>query len=322
MSSVAETTVPPNTNKKAPAPLSEAYSRARGMLLFRLSESLFGSLLAAYIIGSVSLTRGIKAPTIDGYTPGWISAYPEAFRCLPFLQVAVICLSFAFATTGIYLGYHTTILPMPTYRMEKMHREFLFAAFQAIFFGIAIYLPFLLFPLVGLLALWCLGARRGENARLVDELVRKGLHPRYKEKVVKENPYLGKAEGDCDPPLRKVVRSALRKYRFSYWAGIGLWPAGLLTWLLGFSVIAYAVALPVLWHFYGCPSNGGWHWLISSVIMDVLVAIVIFVYVRRIIAGAGGFLEEMDSPKENGLNENYNKMTTALSQGKYEPGKD
>lgn len=119
-------------------PPSEAYREATRSLVYRLSELMFGSLLAAYSLGFVG---AIAAHGSLLSTHG-----PWGILLLSF-QYASISITFAYLTTSFYLTYHAGILTMPQMAFEHLASDFTLAIVQAIFFGVSILQP-ALFPIL------------------------------------------------------------------------------------------------------------------------------------------------------------------------------
>jgi hypothetical protein len=119
-------------------PPSEAYREATRSLVYRLSELMFGSLLAAYSLGFVG---AIAAHGSQLSTHG-----PWGVVLLSF-QYASISIAFAYLTTSFYLTYHAGILTMPQMAFEHLASDFTLAIVQAVFFGVSILQP-ALFPIL------------------------------------------------------------------------------------------------------------------------------------------------------------------------------
>ncbi len=126
---------------------SEAYEQARSSYPYRISELVFGGLLASYILGFVSV--GVVESTSPNSTPWQIF-----FNTLVYL---IICCSFSFLTAALYSVYHNSILTMPNVRISDLTTDFSIAISQAVFFGIAIIWPSSFLICLGaslLLVLW------------------------------------------------------------------------------------------------------------------------------------------------------------------------
>jgi hypothetical protein len=117
-------------------PPSKAYDDARNSLLYRLSELMFGSLLAAYVLGFISfagLPSSVSAPR-------W--SYDRLMLAIPPLCIS---LTYAYITAGMYVAYHTQVLTMSHLPMGRLRVDFGLALITAIGFGIAMLEP-VLFP--------------------------------------------------------------------------------------------------------------------------------------------------------------------------------
>jgi hypothetical protein len=124
---------------------SEAYKNNRRTLPYRLSELVFGSLLASFIIGFITF-----APTIqisDGYTLLGLSQI---------LQVLSISAIYTLYTSTMYMTYHQNILHIPAKKSNSSY-DFMLAALLGFSYGATSFDPLLTFPLIPLslfLAYW------------------------------------------------------------------------------------------------------------------------------------------------------------------------
>ncbi len=133
-------------NNGQPAPEivdpATAYVEAANSLVYRLSELMFGSLLASYVLGFV----GFAAATTSGQVD--LRSLIHEPRSYHYLFTSG---SFAYVTAGLYVSYHSSILTMPHLQYRKMVADFSIALLQASLFGLAMLRPVLYAPLMGLL---------------------------------------------------------------------------------------------------------------------------------------------------------------------------
>jgi hypothetical protein len=122
-------------------PPSEAYSEATCSLVYRLSELMFGSLLAAYSLGFVGAIAAYGSQ---------LSAHGVWGIVLLAAQYASISITFAYLTTSFYLTYHVGILTMPQLPFKRLGTDFTIAVVQAVFFGLSMLLPALFPVLLGI----------------------------------------------------------------------------------------------------------------------------------------------------------------------------
>lgn len=143
---------------------SEAYREATGSLVNRLSELMFGSLLAAYSLGFIG---AIAARGGQLWAHGLLGVV--------FLGVQCACISFAFAflTTSFYLTYHGGILTMPQVPFDRLGMDFTIAVIQALFFGFSMHWPVLFAALLGLNILMSIKRKDHEYERLARRLLDK-----------------------------------------------------------------------------------------------------------------------------------------------------
>lgn len=106
---------------------SKAYESSCNSYTYRVSELIFGSLLASYILGFVSFAaRNDLAPILQGLS---------------------ISVTFCYLTAAYYVTYHNSILTMPHIPNRGLRFDFFIAIFQAVLFGMSMIWPnaFLIF---------------------------------------------------------------------------------------------------------------------------------------------------------------------------------
>jgi hypothetical protein len=122
-------------------PPSEAYLEATRSLVYRLSELMFGSLLAAYSLGFVGAIAAHGSQ---------LSAHGYWGTVLLAMQYAAISIAFTYLTTSFYLTYHVGILTMPQLPFDRLGIDFTIAVVQAVFFGVSMLQPALFPVLLGI----------------------------------------------------------------------------------------------------------------------------------------------------------------------------
>jgi hypothetical protein len=141
---------------------SEAYREATGSLVYRLSELMFGSLLAAYCLGFVGAIAATQGSLPSEYRPLGIGLLATQYIC--------ISIMFTYLTTSFYLTYHVGILTLPKLPFDRLGLDFTIAVLQAIFFGLSLLLP-ALFPVLLAVNVFISGGRKNEEyERLVADL--------------------------------------------------------------------------------------------------------------------------------------------------------
>ena len=117
---------------------SLAYKEHCASYTNRLSESVFGSLLAAYILGFLAFGMNLV-----GGIASWKSA-AELFTSLKLLQIIeylAISGTFSYLTAAYYVTYHNSILTMPQIPPHKLRADFGIALTQAVLFGLSMIRP-------------------------------------------------------------------------------------------------------------------------------------------------------------------------------------
>ena len=142
-------------------PPSESYREATRSLVYRLSELMFGSLLAAYTLGFVG---AIAAHGNELYAHGTYGVILLAF------QYASISITFAYLTTSFYLTYHVGILTMPQLPFDRLGRDFTIAVLHSVFFGLSVLQPALFVLLLGINSLHSANRKDQEYEQLASRL--------------------------------------------------------------------------------------------------------------------------------------------------------
>lgn len=125
---------------------SVAYKQSIESPVYRLSESMFGSLLASYVVGFI----GLIAAQLAGPNPNGVQ---EVLRVLlPGIQYASISLAFAYLTASLYLSYHGGILTMHL-PLSRLGFDFFLSLIQPFVFGFSMLFPGSFLFLLGLLLL-------------------------------------------------------------------------------------------------------------------------------------------------------------------------
>jgi len=222
---------PPGNEKLLP---SEAYRQATGSLVYRLSELMFGSLLAAYCLGFVGAIAAAQGSQLSAHGPLGVGLLATQYVC--------ISIMFTYLTTSFYLTYHVGILTQPRVPFASLRLDFTIAVLQAVFFGFSLLLP-ALFPILLAANVFISGWRKNqEYTRLVDNLFeycqgREKSKPTFRDALAKH--LRGTHHLKLWAPIERDTR------RKAFWAffiglfGVGLYwkfdyiaPQSFLLWLL------------------------------------------------------------------------------------------
>src|SRR5690348_6251871 len=103
-------------NPALPTQPSDAYQQASKSLVYRLSEQMFGSLLASYGLGFLGFLA-LHATSAKG-------AWHAVTLTVVYLSIS---LTYAYATVGLYLTYHAGILTMHHMPLENLRYDFFLA---------------------------------------------------------------------------------------------------------------------------------------------------------------------------------------------------
>jgi Transcription elongation factor, N-terminal len=123
---------------------SVAYKQAIESPVYRISELMFGSLLASYVLGFISLIAAHLANP---------NAYGFMGILLPNIQYASISIIFAYLTASFYLSYHAGILTMYHRPLARLGFDFALSLAQPVCFGFSMLFPVWLPILLGVILL-------------------------------------------------------------------------------------------------------------------------------------------------------------------------
>jgi hypothetical protein len=147
---------------------SVAYRQSIESPVYRLSEAMFGSLLASYVVGFIGLIAAqLAGPSLNHVMEEAVrvllpniqfaSSNPnrmeEVMRILlPSIQYASISVAFAYLTASMYLSYHGGILTMHL-PLSRLGFDFFLALAQPFVFGFSMLFPGCFPVLLGVLLL-------------------------------------------------------------------------------------------------------------------------------------------------------------------------
>ena len=188
---------------------SLAYQEHCSSYTNRLSELVFGSLLASYILGffasGMSLVGGLAV---------WKS-YAELYSSLKLFQILqylFISVTFSYLTAAYYVTYHNSILTMPQIPPHKLKTDFGLALVQAVLFGFSMIRPEGFFLFVGI-SLALVFRRQQEVFKQLSQLFHriKGTTPRGQVDAKSEEKFFENTliELNSNPSYSKCLRGWL-----------------------------------------------------------------------------------------------------------------
>lgn len=204
---------------------SEAYTEATGSLVYRLSELMFGSLLAAYCLGFVGAIAALGSQ-LSAHGPLGVGLLATQYIC--------VSVMFTYLTTSFYLTYHVGILTLPKMPFDSIGRDFRIAVFQAVFFGLSLLQP-ALFPILLALNIFISSRRKNEEYKRVEDDLFNHSCPRKR-----------RDESSDLPRFRKALENHMRnKPQLSVWApvGLGIKSIAFVAVFIGVIVICLSLAL-------------------------------------------------------------------------------
>lgn len=173
---------------------SANYQEATRSGVYRLSELMFGSLLASYVLGfvgaaiaqPVALTSLPIASLLQaaGQWLGFaLSAPTPIIAATDFLFMS---LAFSYLTAGLYISYHAGVLTMPHMPLGRLSWDFVVALSQAVCFGFSLLLPPAFPSLFGLAVISALSRQQLESTKLRQYLASQISLPRPAGRGVEE----------------------------------------------------------------------------------------------------------------------------------------
>lgn len=120
----------------------ENYNENCKTLSYRLSELLFGSLLAAFILGFIAYSNDfdLLAWFLNAITSRDYAQHIKIPSIVLFIMRLVISITYALYTSVLYITYQQTILQMETNPIHSS-RDFLVAISLGFTFGISMFAP-------------------------------------------------------------------------------------------------------------------------------------------------------------------------------------
>lgn len=136
---------------------SANYNRNHRTIAYRLSESVFGSLLASYVLGFVAFAAFyIQSPQAlhVGSTP---AVNPMHLILLPIvlLEYLLISINFSIFTALVYFNYHHSIMFISS-DQRKASIDFLISVFIGVGFGLSMLFPRAFMLFIAVLIVWVL----------------------------------------------------------------------------------------------------------------------------------------------------------------------
>ncbi len=136
-----------------PRPSDRHDSNTRSAI-YRLSELMFGSLLAAYVLGFIGATTRSSSESRDDLPLDvWLDHFIDRYSWLNEIETlgtadfVLISIAFSYITAASYVLYHAGILTLPQVPAKSLGTDFAIALSQAVLFGLSILTP-RLFPLM------------------------------------------------------------------------------------------------------------------------------------------------------------------------------
>lgn len=247
---------------------SIVYDEARTSLVYRLSEAMFASLSAAYVIGFISFIQPLWPHNHD-----WGET-----RFLLTVRYITISAAFAFLTMMIYVVYNTNVLTLFSYELRNGSRDFVFCVSQGVFFGLAMAWPGFLISALLTVYYWGYWILRTEHKILLRRLREVAELPRHEDRGSGER---------LDAEQLQTVLEEIKRQRIIEW----LPPSRFHIWLAPLIAIA-SFMMFIVWnvHFESrYPSISVW--VIPG--LNVCALGFVFHFARHHITNRGEFLRQI-----------------------------
>jgi len=218
--------VPKDDKEILPRP-SVVYKDAIESPVYRLSELMFGSLLAAYVLGFIGFAAVYSLPTKDPSSGEALFLWHLVLFRAPFFFISI---TYAYVTAGFYVAYHAGIMTMHHMPLKNLRFDFALALSQALLFGIAMLHPMIFPALLGLTLILTVFRQLQEHNSLVESFFN-ALHPAKTTEEVR-------TQEDRLQLFRRKFSDLLKADRFSLLSGWKAVPKMLLLYaliLMGFS---------------------------------------------------------------------------------------
>lgn len=250
---------------------------------------MFGSLLASYVVGFISI---LAAKSLGSNSHGLWGIV------LPAVQYTSISLTFAYSTASFYLSYHAGILTMHHMPLARLRFDFLLALAQALSFGFSMLVPEAFPFFVGLLLIAGIYRQGKEHKRLAESFFKR-FHPSSDSDDDRESDTQSAERKELSEKFRAKFIKVLQRKEYEELSG---WKPGspLLRIFAALFLIVGAVSvyfidmpwlpndlwLPENWHLFG-------HWRLKEgaiALESVIVLILVFIRANRILRDRATFL--------------------------------
>lgn len=216
---------PKKDDKERFAAPSVVYKDAIESPVYRLSELMFGSLLAAYVLGFIGFAAVYSRPDLGPSSGEAMFLWQLVLFRAPFFFISI---TYAYVTAGFYVAYHAGIMTMHHMPLENLRWDFALALSQALLFGIAMLHPMIFPALLGLTLILTVFRQLQEHRALVKSFFTKldtGDIRTQKERL---------------QDFRKKFKDLLKEKRFSLLSGWKAVPKKLLFYALILMVFSAA----------------------------------------------------------------------------------
>lgn len=197
------------------------YKEAKGTLVYSLSELVFGSLLASFILGFIGFSSSIL------FNSNSISDTDQFTKITKVLTYLFISGTYTYYTAGLYLFYHTGILTMPTFNLKSARRDFSLSLLCAVAFGVSMLYPELLMSLLSLTVFSSLFIQKREHKKLVKKLYTRAKFPNDKDEDLRH-------ESDYDKTKLNAIKNLLKTSKLEGWSNSVRW-----VWFWAFVLLVF-----------------------------------------------------------------------------------
>lgn len=281
---------------------SNCYKAAKDTLVYRLSELVFGSLLASFILGFLGFSGSILSNSDGLYNLITVDNLVTVFTYL--------CISgiYSYYTAGLYLFYHTGILTMPSFKFENASRDFALSLLSAIAFGLSMLWPQHLMSLLSLIIFRSLNIQNKEHKRLTKKLYEKYFGKGGKEE--EDDSDMREDHGNYDPEKLRLIEEEIKKSKLEGWknstTGVRIW-----VWVLFIS----GLAISIITEFDMLPPSFKEKNYLAILLLSLYFLLFLFLYfiLRKVFNNAALF---NNSKGKNNYDSAYLKLRQDIEQKK------
>ncbi len=283
--------------------------------VYRLSELMFGSLLAAYVLGFLGIALTRAASLDPPLSPNPLSLlHADGFKSVldqllvPLAPTLFISIAYAYVTAGMYAIYHGAMLTRESLSFTGLRWDFLLSLLHAIFFGCSLLYPFLFPFFLGLTCLIAIWRQSYEFHSLA-----KSLSDVFYPAASHKSQYDDRVHTAFVHTLRKCLDDPEKYHLLRGWARSSYTFKIMTTALTAIPLIAAIIVR------FGFSWQEDWVWPIATAVVAFVVCLSVIIRIHPILGQRAGLLykkemDAMDNQYHHLLLQLYDKCETQHSE--------